>query len=515
MENQTKHVQVPDAFFAKAKSEYQDWRWAWVRETAQNALDAGSTEIRYQVVKCAGTSEIMVSITDNGCGMDQSTIENVFLCLGASYKTRADSVGGFGYAKSLIALAHSHYVLQSQDNLVEGAGGSYRIYKSTPIQGVKITAYMDNSEYESICNEIVRFVSKLFLTDRTVRFFLNDAELHTAESPALGFPFSMETELGYLRFADSPETSQVLVSVRGLPMFVHYIYGHRGVSGRLELEGSFSRLTTNRDQLNSESTLALQRICKTLTLKKDILKSGVPVTVGMNFSAFSKRHPHLHSGQAASLSGLSSDEDGLTAFSVNAEFPKNFCVKAFNMVGLQSKGGDPDVATTSVTKALALFKSKWVRNMAFSWKFCVYAVLQTSIMFEARGIELRSSLDDSLILDRSISVEDVEGDFYFYDSVRDVRISTGFVLGDNFEGLHIQNGSGLSDVLILVNPTKFGPKINISDLLDVAIHECAHFFTTEHDETFIRQDMAIRRSLRRSISSTVLRENIKSFVSVW
>jgi len=93
-------ITVPKEFFVKERRMYSYWQQAFWREFFQNSVDAGSTKID---VRLSVNSDYAVEVvfTDNGCGMDRDTLERVYFRLGASTKSGADMVGGFGRARIL------------------------------------------------------------------------------------------------------------------------------------------------------------------------------------------------------------------------------------------------------------------------------------------------------------------------------------------------------------------------------------------------------------------------------
>lgn len=74
---------------------------AWLRELVQNALDAGTTAIDarldYQPDRAGGRGTLLASVSDDGCGMDQDTIERSLVVLFRSTKDRDPTkIGKFG-----------------------------------------------------------------------------------------------------------------------------------------------------------------------------------------------------------------------------------------------------------------------------------------------------------------------------------------------------------------------------------------------------------------------------------
>src|SRR3989304_5831934 len=100
-------IRIGREFFTTALRDYQDWREKWWREAVQNAVDAPATVVTCSVdeVNTETGPAIMVSVEDNGGGMDEDVLINKFLVLGGTTKaTTAGSTGGFGKAKELLVL---------------------------------------------------------------------------------------------------------------------------------------------------------------------------------------------------------------------------------------------------------------------------------------------------------------------------------------------------------------------------------------------------------------------------
>src|SRR5271157_5796086 len=87
-------------FFAKAKADYADWRWSWVREISQNSMDCGSSQIDVTIERDGANTQIAVS--NDGQPMALDVLVNKFLTLGGLAKD--SGVGGFGKAKELLVL---------------------------------------------------------------------------------------------------------------------------------------------------------------------------------------------------------------------------------------------------------------------------------------------------------------------------------------------------------------------------------------------------------------------------
>jgi len=127
------------------------------REALQNASDAIKAAVRSRKTR-AGTGRFEVtwdrerrslSWTDNGIGMDTSTILEKFLSLGESGKSDAgdseEAAGGFGVAKAVILGTSTSFSweLHSRDNLAvsKGADRDVEVFDAPFLQGTRITIF--------------------------------------------------------------------------------------------------------------------------------------------------------------------------------------------------------------------------------------------------------------------------------------------------------------------------------------------------------------------------------------
>lgn len=149
-------VVIGPEFFKKSVMDYQDWRWALVREFLQNSIDAQSTAIDLVL-----TSEGM-KVADNGIGMDEDVLLNKLLRLGESGKNFQDTVGGFGKAKEILYFLHQSYSIRTRTFVLRGQGSAFELQSGLPyVQGVvSEIAFQDEFKLaEASVREYVRHVS--------------------------------------------------------------------------------------------------------------------------------------------------------------------------------------------------------------------------------------------------------------------------------------------------------------------------------------------------------------------
>lgn len=232
-------VSIGPEFFKKAKSDYCSWRYAFVREILQNAIDSTATEISVNVEMIDG--DILVTCSDNGCGMSEKILRTKLFSLGSSGKDFKNSVGGFGKAKEILYFCHKSFYIHTNNLEVEGCGGQYKITPTEKIQGTisKITLEDDwywKSDFENY------FKNYIISSTYSGKFILNGEEIDTRTI--------VSEEVKRLTFGKIYKTdsfkNSIVVRISGMPMFSRATTAEFGLV--LELTGKSSEvLSANRD----------------------------------------------------------------------------------------------------------------------------------------------------------------------------------------------------------------------------------------------------------------------------
>ncbi len=562
-----RHVKVPAEYFRKAKSEYADWVTAWWREVIQNAVDAGASRLEATVERRDAENPrhgALVRFRDNGRGMSQETLLNTFLALGGSEKPDG-AIGGFGYAKNLIAFAHNHYTIATGVERVEGRGGDYEHFQvdsSEAVKGVSIEVDIDDDQIDSYTfSERLQALLNASKLPRGLEFILNGEKL-TPRTPEM--PFKTNTELGPLQFRDAKYApSKLWVRMGGLAMFPVTVWTNDShFQGVLDLKGSsLEMLTSNRDSLRADKQQKLQTLvqelatergklkCKdlldlTLNFEAAPLELAAPASEQMSvddlaaelqeFSAESALHEGVDAAGQPARSGIQTtsvmtDEqmahvraqraaqraagvlpvaemrvadtsrgEELGAFRKLAEkrmttveklrerlqqldttgYPKSFRIRTAEM-GAESRR-DPAAAYTPIFKRLGQAR---VQRLARAWEATVKAVLQQPLC-AMRGIDWKDGRP-------------------FKD---EKPINTGFVFSDQLEGLHVPHPDGAIDILL--NPDVM-PKLDVEDLLDIAIHEVTHIWVSGHHEGFTTMEAHLRKGMRKFMPISELKKIVR------
>jgi hypothetical protein len=224
--------------FAKAKADYADWRWSWVREVCQNSMDCGSTRIEVAIERKGQNTQIAVS--NNGHPMTETVLVNKFLTLGGSAKD--GGVGGFGVAKQLIVACQLGWSIRTGTLFAEGEGGDYQLTSGLdPVHGTTTTVQMEADEVDRLVAMFERFAA---LAQWKGILTVNGQVLAT--DLRNGSP-RREYEWGRV-YTNQQFSNLLVVRIGGQPMFTRNIRFRGCVL--VELTGtSGQRLVASRDRL--------------------------------------------------------------------------------------------------------------------------------------------------------------------------------------------------------------------------------------------------------------------------
>lgn len=470
------HVLVPNDYFEKSKQEYSDWRYAWIREALQNAYDAGAATINFTFE--SEEDRFIASCIDDGCGMTRDILIGTLLCLGGSKKEEG-AVGKFGYAKTLLFFAHQNYLLLTQHHCVKGSGGEYSIdLLPAPVKGTQFHVSMKRGSLDTVehWTDLLKSYARTMTPARPVSIQINGVNLKTNSAE---HKKSKKTSLGLLKFSETDSNVNTLVvSVRGLPMFVRKQHGvGRGISGTLELNNQ-DWLTTNRDSLQYPHNAKLDSLFNLFESNRSSLSLGRTLTIKLNHTK-----PVIGCGSDKLESHSSplvveyADQVERVKFK---RYPLNFIVRLQSISGGKTEFG-------SMSSVISNLKRVWVQELAFKWVAVVRQFLRTP---KAYAIGVRAAVDGEFLDEDSHGSASETAEFYYCNR----RVTAGFILASGVEGMKVFQ----DDILILVNPQLLGKKYNDFDLFDLAAHELSHLVVPGHNESFVSTDIDFRRSWRNT-----------------
>lgn len=515
-----RQVQVPHAYFQKAKSEYADWRWAMIREFIQNAYDAQAAIIDFRLTaNDAGRIELHVS--DDGTGMDRDTLENVLLCMGGSRKL-AGAIGGFGYAKAILFFAHHRYLICTRNLRVDGSGGEYRLMEqSTRISGTRITVELtDDSDLLDAWRERIKaYVAACFMEFATGR-----AVAITLDGVVLGqntdgiYDYAVTTALGDLWYDEMPDSSRSVfaVTVTGLPMFVVSFYSTSSkcaLNGCIELDAGSAALTANRDGFTSVVRDQFSEIVGELVQNQSAVRYGQALDLSINFDDVAGTQGNrLRSVGAGSESNPppsaplllmfhdTPKPDSLVVYAAalgritHERYPANFHLKVESLAVRRSANSQ---AYITAPVLVAEMNKQRTAKLAHSWRAaistilgCDWALTNGAVFYDHQ----RQVIDDW-----DSYGDDVSGSEVFF---RGRRVDVGFCFVANAEGLCSNPLAKDSPHRVYINPLVLTAESGYrhGDLLDVAFHEVAHLWEQHHGEAFCCVESKLRQSVRRRMA---------------
>ncbi len=269
-------VKIGPEFFKKIKLDYTDWKWALVREFAQNSCDAGSRNIVFTLT--TDGAKTTLTVENDGRIMSEEILVGKLLALGGSDKDLGGAtVGGFGVAKSLLYFCHDSYSIQSGNLQVIGSGADYELTTDAEfsyVDGTRSQIVLDGN----LVDDLVSAIQKFIVLGQTACTIIINQPLGTlTERPSLAKgSFRREFDFGKVYTNKTGPQNTVIARINGMPMFVKRTPFNRCVI--LELTDS-KVLTSNRDGLTGEANQQLTNFLTALVVdKRSALKNPV-VTV--------------------------------------------------------------------------------------------------------------------------------------------------------------------------------------------------------------------------------------------
>ena len=252
-------VGISHDFFRKGLNDYAEPAVGWIREVCQNSLDSGADNVRFTTGYDDGGNTV-VTVENDGPPMDEDTLLNKFLCLGGTTKTFDGTVGGFGVAKVIIALAHKSYRIDTGICVVEGSGGDFELSARPHFHGTRTKVVF----FGDCTAELKRAF------DNFCKFGQWGGTLWWNGSPSKmnmkkGSP-RRELSFGTV-YTNKSDSNKLVVRMGGIPMFVQYVGIDRCVV--VELSGKSSDvLTSNRDGLRYSYRNELSDFITEITVDK-------------------------------------------------------------------------------------------------------------------------------------------------------------------------------------------------------------------------------------------------------
>ncbi|MBW2672190.1 MAG: hypothetical protein JRD89_02085 [Deltaproteobacteria bacterium] len=261
-------VQIGPDFFAKAKNDYADWRWALVREFMQNCIDCGSKLIDITIGSAPATVEngavvsgdTVLVVKNDGKPMTEDVLVNKLLSLGASGKDFVGTVGGFGKAKEILYFCHQEYQIHSGSLLVVGKGAGYDLSSVEFLHGTESVITIEGDCIIELCSAAAKFASECQWKGE---LRVNGEPLKTNLKKG-----KRRRDLGWaVVYTNKTFPGRLIVRIDGMPMFSRYVSHDRCVVVEVD-RSSGEALTSNRDGLTWEYRQKLDAFVEQLVVDK-------------------------------------------------------------------------------------------------------------------------------------------------------------------------------------------------------------------------------------------------------
>lgn len=227
--------------------------WRWAKETLQNSYDADASKFIVNLYEDERSAEVI----DNGYGMNEDTLLDVFLSVGGTKKDADEDgikpIGGFGDAKKVVCFCWDRWEIHTQDNYLNNELLGVELEKTNYIEGTRIKVWMEDEfsvdsmvEYFSLCQLDIIIEVNILKNDEVIKT-LRPEKLRRNK---------LINDLGFARlYANkSKATEMLIVRLNGLALFTEQIDGIKATCV-LELESSVDpkskeyMLNVTREQL--------------------------------------------------------------------------------------------------------------------------------------------------------------------------------------------------------------------------------------------------------------------------
>lgn len=455
-------IGISPRFFTHELNNYADWETAFWRELIQNSVDENCSRIEIEIAQHSDGCHI--KFCDNGPGMTEDTMRNIYFQLGATGKEKADTIGGHGRARILTCFAHEHYSIRTQNLLCNGTGGSFSIQNNLAfLKGCEVCVRISASQASSM--------------ETLLKDYLKWCQLPCFLS-INGTPFQewlyKRKATRTLSFGTIHTTKQkentLAIRVRGVTMFQRYLSCK--TSAIIEIDALKSReiLTVSRDQLKWDAQHELNKFITEITIDNKSLSRDCSVNKTEIYGKFKKigmqkEKKEKHGEHVTKLAG----ECETTWYGGNFQSAA-FCT------------GTP--ATNASLEIIPENNSPY--EFSVHYEDAPRQLNASAKRFHKENIS-GNRLKLLVAWDETIRffLEEIHKSFF-----EETHYLPGFVFGTGIGGLHkIENSGDVKGHIIYINPLDENGKINLScqdysRLFAIGAHECAHTIHDYHNEEF-------------------------------
>ena len=497
-------VEISSRFFTQELNNYSCFITALFRELTQNAVDAGCSVISAQITQAADSKDAVIKFHDNGCGMTEEVLRNVYFRLGETTKLTGDTIGGFGKARILTCFAHPSYTIRTNTLLCTGSGGQYEIQTDQPhLKGCLLEIHVEAaSRYGNRIDVRDAFEQFLGKCQLPCKVFVNDAQFtnwlyHRQVNRSLSF--------GNIHVNKSNATQSLYVRVNGVLMYTKYCRANAQVIVEIEPKNSRKVLLSNRDSLHRDYEVELDNfLAEVAANTKSALKPrfhSYKERLGSRYLIkrrkdveqpvrFNKNEPHADAAYTnAPISGAHSGSETPTSGPTGAT-PS----RADSGTPVLDKQALPSVHGDGGFVAQTTNRSRWddiAENMLISVDSENEKVRKAISFYNPKNWKegTGSNRKKLWILWTAACAAALEALIEMGKTDGSVNWQTGFVFSDDTEAQHVVDGNAHC---LLLNPVDSDGKMKFRlnnwedrvNLIAMAVHEVVHVKQDYHDEDF-------------------------------
>jgi hypothetical protein len=256
-------IGISPRFFETELNNYSNWRTSFWRELIQNSVDEGCTLLELETEPDPENPQGCIArCRDNGPGMSEETLRNVYFQLGETSKTARDTIGGHGRARILTCFAHKSYTILTQGLRCQGTGGSYNIQEWTPTKGCLVEVRITAASAEDMANAATSYLESCQLPCPTLLNKEPFTQWQHRRRATRSLPF------GTVHVSQKFGFSTIL-RVRGVTMFTRYSGCEKGAIIEIDPARARNVLTASRDSLKSEEQKMLDDFLAEITVDKN------------------------------------------------------------------------------------------------------------------------------------------------------------------------------------------------------------------------------------------------------
>lgn len=457
-------IGISPRFFKHELNNYSDWKKAFWRELVQNSVDAKCSLINITLAQADGLCE--VTFADNGPGMDERTMRDIYFQLGATGKEDADTIGGHGRARILTCFAHEAYEVRTQNLLCAGQGGHFEINNMMPIlKGCTITVKLSEAESDQMERALRAYLETCQLPCRTT---INGEEFN-------GWLYRRRAtrilSFGTVHTNKNRQNNTV-VRVRGVAMFERYSGCPTGTLLEIEAAKARELLTVSRDSLKYAAQSELDAFIAEITVDSKSINRDCSVNKTEVFGKFKRiagkaaaerereRRAAAAGTQETILHGTERAWDGQGRLAA-------LCEDGSSVLELPEENAPPipySVHYEDAPRAICSSAKRFHPEAISGNRLKLLAAWDASVQFVLETLE-----------------EWRDQEFLYLP---------GFAFGSGIGGLHKEERTAEGEGhMIYINPLDENGKIRVSchdyaELYATAVHECTHVLRGYHDEEY-------------------------------